>query len=189
MDEPSAKTERHVVVVDIETTGLDPSQHVCVEVAWWNLDTDERGHFIPEHHVREALAGADIKALQVNRYVDRIAGQPQDYDGSGARRLSEVLHDNTLAGSNPAFDAAFLLKMFMDVESRDLGAVPTWHHRLWDLSAYAAGVLRLDHLPGLNEVCERLQLDARPDHSAEGDVTATGLCFRTLFALAGVRQS
>ncbi len=182
--------ERHVVVVDVEATGLDPARHICVEVAWWDLDTDERGHFIPRHTVSTALAGAEVRALRVNRYIDRIADQPQDWDAEHANRLSEVIHCNTLAGSNPAFDAAFLLKMFADVESRDLGLIPNWHHRLWDLSAYAAGVLRLDHLPGLEEVCERLaDFKARPDHTAVGDVTATGLCFRALFALTGARQS
>ncbi|MGH3693260.1 MAG: hypothetical protein ACRDRX_04540 [Pseudonocardiaceae bacterium] len=179
-------TDRHVVVVGVQATGLYPGHHVCVEVAWWDLTTDERGHFVPHHTVSAALAGADIKSLRLNRYVDRIAGQPQDCDGVEARRLSDVLHEQTVAGSNPAFDAAFLLKMFVDVERRDQGAIPNWHHRLWDLSAYAAGALGLDHLPGLAEVCERLDIHARPDHTAEADVTAAGLCFRALFARAGL---
>lgn len=185
---------RQLIVVDVETTGLDPTRHSAVEVAWWNLTTDDRGRFIPPHNPRTVLAEADIAALRVNRYIDRIPGQPQDYnnlsltelhaqfldydedDVSDAAECAVVQH--TLAGSNPAFDAAFLAVLFGNLEFLDDRPEP-WHHRLWDLSAYAAGVLGLDDLPGLSTVCELLDVPG-PDHTAEGDVTATGLCFRAL---------
>lgn len=179
---------RHIVVVDVETTGFDPSRNLCVEVAWWDLTADARGYFIPRHNVSDALAGAQLEALRLNRYIDRIAGQPQDQDGSEARRLADALNGHTLAGSNPAFDASFLRQLFVDYENRELCYFAQWHHRMWDLSPYSAGVLGLDHLPGLAEVCERLDIWARPDHSAESDVTATGLCFQALFDRAGVKD-
>lgn len=179
---------RRIVVCDVETTGFDPEYHVCVEIAWWDLNTGERGTFIPRHNVSKALAGANIKALQINRYVDRIADRyaEQDHDGAQVRRLADALEGNTLAGSNPRFDDGFLRKVFADYERDELACIPDWHHRLWDLSAYAAGALGLDHLPGLFEVCELLDV-ATPDHSAEADVTATGECFLALFERAGVR--
>lgn len=175
---------RQLVVVDTETNGLDLERHQPVEVAWWNLDTDERGCFIAVHDVSEVLANADIKALQINRYLDRIAeraldrttklGAPSEVEcrrRADAFNLLTELTGNTLAGSNPAFDAAMLRKLFD-------GPDP-WHHRMLDLSAYAAGVLGLDELPGLARVCELL--DIKPgDHTAEADVTATGLCIREL---------
>jgi DNA polymerase III subunit epsilon len=159
---------RPVIVVDCECSGLWPWEHVATEVAWWNLCTDERGWFIPEHDVDFVLGNGDPKALEISRYHERLLGKPQD-DGQAAQELANQLRDNTLAGSNPSFDAGFLPPI--------TGRV--WHHRMWDLSAYAAGKLNLDYLPGLADVCEQLEVDP-PDHSAEGDVTATGLCLLKL---------
>ena len=173
--------ERHIVVVDVETTGFDPVRQAVVEVAWWNLNTDERGEFVPIHDVHEVLQHADIKALQINRYVDRLADAKQDTDYVELNRLHDALRGNTLAGSNPRFDAAFLAPMFTAANRSN----PTpWHHRLWDLSPYAAGVLGLAELPGLATVCERLGV-ALPDHSAAADVTATGECLTRLLLKAG----
>lgn len=178
-------TGRHLVVVDVETNGLNPQLHEAVEVAWWNLTNNESGVFVPKHNVSKVLAAADIKALQVNRYVDRIAGRPQDGSQNEQFRLWNQLDDATLMGSNPTFDAAMLSKLFATGEdSTDVDVTP-WHHRLWDLSAYAAGVLGLDELPGLAKVCELLDVPV-PDHSAMVDVRSTGLCFQALFARAGV---
>lgn len=178
--------QRRFVVVDTETNGLYEGQHVAVDVAWWDLTTGKRGRFIPEHDWRKVVASADLDALRINRYIDWIAGQPMDVGGNGPQALLEAVDGQTLAGSNPGFDAGFLRKMFNSYERRGLCSVPVWHHRLWDLSAFAAGVLKLNHLPGLAEVCDRLNTNARPDHTAEDDVTATGECFLTLFAMAGV---
>src|SRR5262249_5149900 len=140
-------TDRQVIVVDVETSGLDPEVHYAVEIAWWNLSTDQRECFIPAHSVSDVLASADIEALRINHDIDRIAGWPQD-DGRMLNALNEQLCGNTLAGSNPAFDESFL-RPLLRRHGHDAG----WHHRKWDLSAYAAGVLRLNHLPGLAEVC------------------------------------
>lgn len=175
-------TARQIVVVDTETNGLDPDRHQAVEVAWWNLDTGERGVFIPQHNVSMVLHDADVRALQINRYVDRIAGQKQD-NGRETVGLFQQLDGNTLAGSNPAFDAAMLRKVFAGTRrGADPPGVVPWHHRMWDLSAYAAGVLGLEELPGLAKVCELLEIEPG-DHTAEADVTACGLCFKKLRAM------
>lgn len=179
-------TERRIIITDVETNGLYVGRHSCVEVAWWDLLTDERGCFIPIHDVSAVLAAADVKALQLNRYIDRIADQPQDTGGYEIARLAKVLHENSLAGSNPGFDAAFLSIEFAAAEARGICDVPQWHHRKWDLSVYAAAVLGLRELPGLATVCELLGIETCPDHTAETDVTATGLCFRELFNRVGV---
>jgi DNA polymerase-3 subunit epsilon len=187
---------RHIVVVDLETTGFDPAIHQAIECSWWDLTTGYRGTFIPRHDVSATLGGADVRALQINRYVDRIATAEQDTSGEGVTLLAKTLHGNTLAGSNPAFDAKFLNAVFDDyadeldviaeIYDETVREFPCWHHRLWDLAPYAAGVLGLDHLPGLAEVCDLLDIASKPDHSAEADVTATGECFLELFRRAGV---
>ena len=174
---------REIVVVDTETNGLDVNRHQVVEVAWWNLTTDERGRFVPLHDPACVLRDADIRALQLNRYIDRIADEEQDHNWVELNRFHDAVDDKTMAGSNPAFDAYFLSKMFRDANRLRLAP---WHHRMWDLSAYAAGVLGLVELPGLATVCEMLDMEPG-NHTAEDDVTATGLCFRELMTYARLR--
>lgn len=187
-------SERQIVVVDVETSGLDPEHHTVVEVAWWNLTTDVFGSFVPPHLPREVLSEADFSALRVNRYIDRLADAEQDTDGKHARALQAQLAGNTLAGANPAFDATFLRAMFRDaydLEDHGIDEGPQWHHRLLDLSAYAAGVLNIPvtELPGLSTVCERLGVDHPNAHTAFGDVSATVECFVALFNLQAVGRA
>ncbi|HJP80585.1 MAG TPA: exonuclease domain-containing protein [Pseudonocardiaceae bacterium] len=177
--------DRQIVVVDVETTGLDHEDHFAVEVAWWNLDTDVFGVFVPPHSWHDAMVRADLEALRVNRYVDRLADAEQDLSGAAGRELWQQLNGNTFAGCNPAFDAGFVRKMYDEVYDEDLGGMfgpPDWHHRLLDLSAYAAGVLGLPWhtLPGLGQVCALLDVEHVDPHTAFGDVTATVACFRAL---------
>jgi DNA polymerase-3 subunit epsilon len=184
-------TARQVIVVDVETSGLDVDRHSTVEVAWWHLGTGQRGCFIPPHNVSKVLYEADIEALQINRYIDRIAAAPQDMTGEAGCELSELLHDNTLAATNPTFDDGFLTKMFRDYDNREFCGMPRWHHRRLDLSAYAAGVLGIPptELPGLSDVCALLGVTNPAPHTAEGDVTATGNCFLRLFDRAANRRA
>lgn len=186
-------SDRHIVVVDVETNGLDFDRHVAVEVAWHNLDTDERGSFVPPHNVSNVLATAEVQALQINRYIDRLADAEQDREGKGASLLWEQLCNNTLAGCNPGFDARFIAAMYehdYDLDAHGIDGPPSWHHRLADLSVYAAGVLglALTELPGLSTVCELLHVEHLDPHTAAGDVDATVACFRELARLQHSRR-
>lgn len=172
---------RPIVVVDVETNGLDPVRHQIVEVAWWNLDTGERDDFVPFHSVRDVLANADLKALQVNRYMDRIADRAGKPSEDREYRMYNTLAGATLLGSNVRFDAAMLAKLF--ATQIWMSEPEPWHYRLWELSSYAAGVLGLDYLPGLAELAKRCGLPEL-DHSAAGDVTTTGQVFRWLRQIA-----
>lgn len=172
---------RHIVVVDTETTGLS-SRDIAVEVAWWDLDTDERGRFVPKHNVAWVMENAHPDALAMNGYHERLAGAQQD-DGTGVRRLHEVLRGQVLAGSNVRFDAGKLAALF---EVWGLAKEP-WFYHLGELGPYAAGVLRVPlwDMPGLSGTCALLEIPAG-DHTAEADVTATGLAFRNLMARVAV---
>lgn len=174
---------RQCVVVDCETTGLEPRHDVAVEISWWNLSTGENGCFVPPHDVALVLGDPDhVVALDLNGYRERLADAPQDVDGTALRRLAEQLDGATLAGSNPAFDVAFLGPL-LDGAGHACG----WHHRLLDVSAFAAGRLGLagNQLPGLYALAALLNEQRNlnippPDHTATGDVRTTGLCLRAL---------
>lgn len=185
---------RSLIVVDCETSALRPTKRttmgmfgapselpygVPTEIAWWDLDTDEHGSFVPHHNIHWVRAYGDSKALSISGYLERLVDVEQD-DGTEVRALHERLSGNTMAGSNPAFDARFLAPLFDSVTVLRDNPEP-WHHRLFDLAAYAAGVLGVDprEMAGLAGICERLEV-APPDHTAAGDVRATGECIKAL---------
>lgn len=184
-------SDRQIIVVDVETNGLDPALHVAVEVAWINLSTGEHDVFVPPHNWRDVLGTAELGALRINGYLDRLADAEQDRDGKAASALWHQLDGNVLAGCNPTFDAAFLRNMFREAYDVDeysehyFDGLPTWHHRLLDLSAYAAGALGISpaELPGLSAVCELLGVEHSEAHTAFGDADATYACFLKLLEL------
>lgn len=177
---------RQIIVVDVETNGLDVEHHDAFEVAWWNLSTGESDVFIPPHSPNKLLASADIKALQINRYLDRIPGWPQDTSGQKATRLSEALEGNTFAGANPRFDEKFLTKMFRTYWCEgDPVFIPTPHYRLWDLESYAAAFLTTLEVPGVREIATALGIEM-PDHTAGRDVDVEGRCFLEIWERLGI---
>jgi DNA polymerase III epsilon subunit-like protein len=174
-------TGRRIVIVDTETTGLDLDRARPVEVAYreWP-DNQVCGVFLPPHDVEEY---AEPEALKVNRYHSRIAGYAVDRLHLHAARLHTILTDAVLCGANPAFDAAMLRHLF---RGANLTPLSPWHHRLLDVSAYAAGVLGIPpgELPGLATLCAHLGHRA-PDHDAWGDAWAVA---RVLDVVIGTQR-
>lgn len=165
--------KRHLIVVDTETTGLHENAAI-LEVAAINLDTGEELQFVP-YLSREDLRHAQPLALEINRYFERGVWRHQLSDTRtemAYRELADMLKGNTLAGSNPTFDAQLLAKVMP----------ASWHHRLADLATYTAGKLNLDpcELPGLDAVCDRLGVLNENPHTALGDARATAACFAIL---------
>lgn len=171
---------RQAIIVDVETTSLDVATCAILEVAAVNLETGESMRFVPYVDPQD-LANADPIALSVNRYYERRVFEDA-LDRNGTSDAYETLHDwlrgNSLGGSNPRFDAAVLKRVIGEI----------WHHRLPDLSSYAAGVLGLPitQLPGLAEVCTRLEIITHEPHSALGDAQATAVCFTLLSDISKV---
>lgn len=170
-----------MIVVDVETSGLDPEQHSVLEVAAVPLNTlDGDGMvFIPALPV-DWLRAASFDALSLNSYFERRLWQAE-YSESDTEEclhdLAELLDGAIFAGSNPAFDVAFLRPLFEQYGIR----FPKIHHRLLDLAPYAAGALGLGtDLPGLARVCELIDLPHPDAHTAFGDAQVTAEAFREL---------
>src|SRR4051812_50083247 len=87
-----------LIVVDVETTGLNPFNDICVEIGWENTRTGEQGVFIPKHDPDYVLAVASPRALEVNGYRERILGKPQDEDQQELARLYRVFEGNVMGG-------------------------------------------------------------------------------------------
>ena len=165
-----------MVVVDLESTGLDTARHVPLEVAALNVSTGERLVFVPFVPMH-SIAEAEPEALAVNRYFERrlfVEMLDPERTEDAYRALGEMLLGNTFAGANPAYDSAMLLPYLAAV-----GYSQPWHHRLADISAFAAAALHIPptELPGLSSVCEKLGVVNSDPHSALGDVLATASCF------------
>lgn len=176
--------KRDLIVVDVETTGLDVTYHHVLEVAAINVTTGDELYFVPALPVG-ALDQADGKALKLNGYFTRdvYAHRLGTADSEGYwDQLWDWLKGNTLAGSNPTFDGAMLNRAQEWNSPRSDRSMSPWHHRLADLSAYAAGVIGIEptKLPGLDVVCRSLQVENSAPHSARGDARATAECFRKL---------
>ena len=170
-------TDRPIVAIDCETTGLDPDWHDVFEVAYQRLGIDAEPVTLWLPHDDST---ADPKAMEINRGYERWPGA---YTRGWEFQLRTALTGAHLLGSNPAFDASFLRRRL------DSGAV--WHHRLIDIATYAMPVLGLDTPIGLANIRQMLierecfqVLDAVPDHTAAGDVRATVACWDVLRALA-----
>lgn len=174
-------SDRRVICVDVETSGLGRNAAI-LEVAAVDMESGKELYFVP--HV-DSLEGADPEALAINRYYERRLYKLRLTEPETKLKyheLAEMLRGNTFAGCNPAFDAG-LLQFQHQPGFNVVGQV--WHHRLADLSAYAAGTLGLPpgDLPGLARVCELLFIKNDEEHSALGDARATAQCFRSLMAI------
>ena len=183
---------RDLIVVDVETTGLDTGYHLPLEVAAINLRTGEELYFAPLVSAT-ALGAADGDALRINRYYERGVYKSMIRSGSDTsdryNQLWKMLEGNTLGGCNPRFDAQMLCRGAAiptgDPNSLNTPHSESWHHRLADLAAYAAGTLALHpaNMVGLDEICQRLGVENTEPHSALGDCRATTECFVTLMTI------
>ena len=136
-----------VVVVDTETTGLDPRQHEVYEIALIEADgTENRWWIEPD------LARADPTALRIGHYYERAPlavwggkawRRKREDNGWESTRPEEVaasvanrVFGKHLIGAVPSFDAAFL-----EVFLRRHKQSPAWHYHLIDVEALAVGYL------------------------------------------------
>jgi DNA polymerase III epsilon subunit-like protein len=173
-----------LIVVDVETTGLDPFNDVCVEIGWENVRTGEQGVFIPKHDSDHVLAVASKRALEINGYRERILGQPQDEGQEELTRLYEVLDGDVMGGSNIRTDAIHLYRLF-----QPLGE--PWYYHLVELSSYVSGVLGLppENPPGLAACCDLLGVQPEAAvHSALAGATTTANCFRAARSVLSGRR-
>lgn len=173
-----------IVYLDTETTGLDPERHQVWEIAWAVDDGPVRSAIIA-HHLRDA----EPEALRIGGHDERCGPHPSGklrfWNSGPEDDLREALTGSTLAGANPAFDAAFLRARW--------GQAP-WKYRLLDVESYAMGAFGWDEPKGLRDITAALQdrgCDVpAPDHTAAADVVCLRACHQALRAIygAGIRR-
>lgn len=149
---------RPQIVIDCETTGLDPFRHEIWEVALLDRESGT------EHlwRMKPDLTRADPGALTVGQFYERTAEMcacepDRAWDMAGllpgvspewsepralAAKLAPILSGVTLIAANPTFDAGFLAA-FLNFH----GQAATWHYRLRDIGSMAWAFLQANHLP------------------------------------------
>lgn len=163
----TSPADRQMVFVDIETTGLDPTIHETIEVAWWDVNT--RPYEVYDLILPHTLAQADKVSLDINQYHHRELWDrsrwclPEDI-----ATFREVITGKTLVGANVgAFDAQFLERVTGNV----------WHHRIVEFESWVMGRLHLPHILSMRDLVKLVATEhdlhlPAPNHTAMGDVYA-----------------
>lgn len=173
--EGTRTASERLVFLDTETTGLDPSRHEVWEVGMIAPADDESVHvFLPVN-----LAEADSTALRIGGLYNRHPDPEKAWvvDGSGPAQelprksavatIAKFVANAHLVGLNPAFDAAFLDRLF-----RRHDQAGAWHYHLVDVLALAAGSRRISPPWESKDLAAELGVDELPPeerHTALGD--------------------
>ncbi len=166
---------RRVLIVDVETTGLDPVRHACIEVGAVLLKEDLT--ILEEFSSLVApWEGAEVSddALGVSKISLQELGQARDI-AEVIREFHECFcSDNStplLAGWNVWFDAAFLRKGYQRA-----GFVWPFSHRMLDVQSIVLFFARL-HAISQEQVIESY-LGEKQRHRALNDARHTAQVFR-----------
>ncbi|NJA56701.1 exonuclease domain-containing protein [Streptomyces sp. NEAU-H3] len=129
----------HIAFIDTETTGLNPALHEAWEVAIILREEDNRDVEHLFHIPPRRFADADPKALEINRYMERVSNPDWQWNDrqDAAHRIHNLLTGAVLVGSNPAFDANMLASLLSEIH--DIAA--PWHYRTFDIATLAVGSL------------------------------------------------
>ena len=156
------------VVLDVETTGLQPSRQRIIEIAvarfsagvatnlWESLCNP--GRSVPKYIVK--LTGIDDDLLEAAPMFDAIADT-----------VSDLLTDTVIVGHNIDFDLGFL-----NAELNRVGRPPVVNDRV-DTLALATRMLPGLRKPTLNALAQRLGVLEQPRvrHRAGADAALTGI--------------
>jgi DNA polymerase-3 subunit epsilon len=168
-------TERHIVWLDIETTGLDANDHDIIEFAALRDDTEKSLHF---HIWPERMENATPEALEMTGYsLDAWEKHGAIPMAEALPQITAFLEDAILAGQNVSFDENFLKTTAKRYEfSHRMG-----YHKL-DIVTLAIIHLRPLGLPSvsLHHVCNVLGISNEGEHSAMADVQRARAVYRTL---------
>lgn len=173
--------ERHLIFVDLETTGLDKIKHEIVEVGC--LVVNGRNFEVVEEYVAKVkpqhIETATPEALEINGYTKEKWKEAKNL-GEVLKKIAELSIGGMIAGWNIAFDWEFIENGFhkYNIES-------TFNYHKVDVQgiAYAAlykekGVKSLK----MRKVAEYFGIKLGSVHGAEEDVRITYEIFKRLMS-------
>lgn len=175
--------------IDVETTGLDDTKNVVIEIAVtrvppnpaeWHKVVDKACYrFTP---LSNDVAEAEPKAFETNGFYvghpDWAEAPLRDSVAAGESwaHVKEILKDASLVSQNVPFDRGFiwqaLLGRNMLYNHPKYGLQPPWARRFVDIQSYSCLIAMQKGMIkwGLHDVYEALQLPKLTEHRAEADV-------------------
>lgn len=159
-------TGRPVVIVDVETTGLDPQRDQIWELAVIVLGEQRRDFAVFVEHDERLADGLPepFREDHHRRYRAALPGTVHSFKDVRRALAGVMVKRPTLVGAQPWFDAAFLAQIFPD---------RPWHYRLRCVESMTAGHLGRD-VGGLDDCLAALDLapNNHPHHAYSDAVSA-----------------
>jgi len=179
MTEEKDFRKRHLVFIDIETTGLDRDKHEIIEIGCIIVN-GENFEIVEEYSAKikpDHIETADSKALKINGY-----SQDKWKDAKNAKdvlqKISEMAEEGMIAGWNVAFDWAFVEDYFKKLKIKSL-----FNYHKIDVQAIAYAKLyknkKVKSLK-LRSISKFFGIGFGEIHSAEEDIKITYEVFRKL---------
>lgn len=163
----------HHVVLDVETSGLDPEHDEVLEIACqrWSRNVElDRLHLLLKPSQASGAGAAAVHGID----EDLLRREGRD-PAQAFAELADFVGSSLVVGHNISFDLAML-----GGQAERLGLrLPDWPRA--DTLLAARRVLRTGSMR-LKDLAERLGLDLRPTHRAMDDVGATALLLERLIA-------
>lgn len=147
---------RRVVVLDTETTDLDPYNRLAWDIAGVVVEPDGSSRtfqYFVELTERE-IERANQESLEVGMFDERYNQYEAMSKRAVAAALADLTKDAVLAGFTIDFDMEVIRNLM-----HQFGFTPEWDYHLFDVGTYLAGYLR--HEPKLT--------DWKPRQSELGD--------------------
>lgn len=166
---------QRVVIVDVETTSLDPHERVVWDVGLVIREVDgtytEQQFFVSL--TQREIDRANPKSLDIGGFYERYNEYEALSKGTVAHHVQDVTRGALLAGICVDFDAVSLDNLL-----RSVGLVPEWDYHLVDIRTLAVGYLNgkspdsVDFPSDQDTVADLLGIDPIEEedrHTALGD--------------------
>ncbi len=151
--------DRHLIITDLETTGLDPRRQDIIEIGAIRVDQEyleEQARFDMKVQIQNPTT-VQLTALQVNGYTEEAWRFALPL-ASAMQQFSDFATGGVLAAWNITFEYGFLSEAF-----RRAGLTDTMDYHRIDIPTLAWNrFTRLEHL-SQNDVAALLGLDREPE--------------------------
>jgi DNA polymerase-3 subunit alpha (Gram-positive type) len=177
------------IALDVETTGLDPTQDRLIEVAAHRFKPDGKGGFTPAESlsslVHPGIAVPDQSRELTGISTEMLREAPEVF--TFLEQLAVFIGDRPIVAHNALFDLGFLRCEGFRTRKPDDPRLK-FNQPLIDTLALTQAML--PHLPNhrLDTVSRELSIDLEHHHRAGSDAIACGMIFSTLFSRSGAKN-
>ncbi len=162
-------------IIDIETTGLSPSQEKITEIAIINHNGSEiEEEFTTLINPEKKIPYRITQMTGINNHM--VEGAPKFYEV--AKQIVELTEGRTIVGHNVRFDYNFIRNEFLS-----LGYI--YERKTIDTVKLSRKLIPGRRSYGLGKLCKDLEIENPSRHRAAGDAIATTKLFELLLNIEG----